>query len=510
MTYYGNNRVAYELDVKVGGGGEGEVFLLKGKPDLVAKLYRPERLKRAGERDEMHAKLKAMLAIGLKTHVDGNLIVAWPTDILTDSSGQFVGYVMPAVRNKASIISACRVSERQQLFGGKYRWNMSVAMAYNLAFAVNHVHSAGIVIGDMNPNNVLVDSKGLITLIDCDSFQIKAANGQLFRCEVGMEEMLPAELQGRNLAKPENSYTVATDRFALAIHIFNLLCNGCHPFNCPGINEPSSSQSRSPQVKRIIRGVCPYVTGGSGKFPKSAPDMAMLPDYIRALFDRAFKYDARTATDPATLNRRPTAAEWYSALAQLYQGPMTKCKTNPLHFYPGHYNAGCPWCAIDQKVKTPPPVVNPQPLQGTITSNPTTGAPVVPQNTQRTQGTRYNRRESWPLYLMCILVGAIGAAYPTKFVTYELSSMTDINWSMALVGIILALVGGGCGAYIASLADDSYVTSTNGWPWMLLSVLAPIAAWVILFLVVLAIYLIIMAIAVMFVGAIACGACSGG
>ena len=50
MTYYGNNRAAYELDTKVGGGGEGEVFLLKGKPDLVAKLYRPERLKRAGER----------------------------------------------------------------------------------------------------------------------------------------------------------------------------------------------------------------------------------------------------------------------------------------------------------------------------------------------------------------------------------------------------------------------------------------------------------------------------
>lgn len=510
LTYYGNGRTAYELDARIGGGGEGDVYMIKGKPDLVAKLYKPERLKRPGERDEMHAKLKAMLDIGLSPYANGNLIVAWPTDLLLDCQNQFVGYVMPAVHNKASIITACRPGEREQLFHHKYRWDMSVAIAYNLAYAVNHVHKAGIIIGDMNPNNVLVDSQGLITLIDCDSFQLTDRSGRVFRCVVGMGEMRPAELQGRNLEKPENSYTFASDRFALAIHIFNLLCNGCHPFNCPGLNEPSSSQSRTPQEKRIMRGVCPYVTGSTGKFPKSAPDMAMFPDEIRALFDRAFKYDAKTAMDQATLDRRPTAAEWYKALGNLFAKPMAKCSANALHRYPAHYKAGCPWCAIENRKSRAAAAYTqptPKPIQLTI---PAGGAsPAAAPTPKPRKGTRINRRESWPLYTMCMLVGAIGAAYPARFIASQLSSMTGISWSVLLVAIIMAIVGGVCGAIIACLADDRYVTSNNGWAWMLLSALGPVVAWVFVFLLAIAIYLIVCALAICLGGAFLIGALSG-
>ena len=108
-----------------------------------------------------------------------------------------------------------------------------------------------------------------------------------------------------------------------------------------------------------------------------------------------------------------------------------------------------------------------------------------------------------------MLVGAIGAAYPARFIASQLSSMTGISWSVLLVAIIMAIVGGVCGAIIACLADDRYVTSNNGWAWMLLSALGPVVAWVFVFLLAIAIYLIVCALAICLGGAFLIGALSG-
>ena len=39
MTYYGRNGSRYILDTRLGGGGEGEVYSVSGRGNLVAKLY---------------------------------------------------------------------------------------------------------------------------------------------------------------------------------------------------------------------------------------------------------------------------------------------------------------------------------------------------------------------------------------------------------------------------------------------------------------------------------------
>ena len=57
--------------------------------------------------------------------------------------------------------------------------------AANLARAFSAVHDHGHVIGDVNQSNIRVASEtAMVSLIDCDSFQI-SANGKVFPCEVG-------------------------------------------------------------------------------------------------------------------------------------------------------------------------------------------------------------------------------------------------------------------------------------------------------------------------------------
>lgn len=531
MIYYGKNRKLYELEDKpLGSGGEGSVYRIKGDPGSVAKIYKPERLNTTAERTRMKEKLEAMLAAPLSPYTNGQLVIAWPTDILLDNNGTFHGFVMPFLQGKKAIFWVYREWERQQLFKNKYRWDMSVAVAYNLATAVSTVHKAGIVIGDFNSNNIQIDNHGIVTLIDTDSFNVTTRTGKVFKCGVGVPEMLPPELQGKDLSLPQNQFTKATDRFSLAIHIFMLLCNNCHPFNCVNVSGPSASLSSSPAVKNITSGYCPYVSG-VGKLPPSAPDMAFLPQEIRTLFERAFKYDVYTAVKQETIDRRPTADEWIAALGRLYNSKMTTCSKDPLHRYPAHYTARCPWCAILQPLPvtpTPQTVKNNQTnkyssVTGTSsftgstssTSSSTSTRTTTTSSTSSTSRSSYRtHREPWLLYLMCIVVGILGAAYPAEFITYNLIEMTDVSLDTTFVGVVLAILGLLAGWGIAALASDRYQYSNHGWPWLLLSVLAPIASWIGVFLLALALMLFIGAIAVVFgisiVFGILAALCGGG
>jgi DNA-binding helix-hairpin-helix protein with protein kinase domain len=75
-----------QLANELGRGGEATVYNVRGRGDLVAKLYLPGR-----EADG--AKLAAMLALAdPRLHSLG----AWPTDTLHEA-GKFVGFLMPKI-----------------------------------------------------------------------------------------------------------------------------------------------------------------------------------------------------------------------------------------------------------------------------------------------------------------------------------------------------------------------------------------------------------------------------
>lgn len=350
IALYGQdkNRI-YELGKEIKSGGEGVVYALVNRPNSVAKVYKNERIADSQLREASKDKILAMLGMHFNPYYNGRVVVAWPEDALFDDSGFFMGFVMPKIENMKSLIWAMRPSDRDVLWSSGYHWRYSIAIAFNLALTVEHLHNAGVVVGDMNTNNILINSRGNVTLIDADSFNITTKSGQVHKCIVGFPEVLPAELQGKDLTKQK--FTERTDVFSLAVHIFTLLCNNCHPFGCLNYSSAHGSSSNPRIMDNIVKGYCPYVSGSSGETVDDALDMEIFPEGIRRLFDRAFRYDATTAIKQETIAMRPSAAEWRIALGNMYSEGVSICTKNPLHEYPKNYHGSCPWCAIEQRKK---------------------------------------------------------------------------------------------------------------------------------------------------------------
>lgn len=512
-VYFGKNgSTSYMLGSRLGGGGEGEIYEVAGKYNLVAKIYFDSKFNPTSEspnpRQELKEKIETMLDQPVDPYINGVLSVAWPQDILTNQQGQFVGYTMPRVNSKYHIFAASRERERVKLYPN-YTWKTAILIAYNLALAVKVIHNTNAVVGDMNPNNIMLDEKGHVTLIDTDSFNItNKRTGKTYKCSVGVPEMLPPELQGKNLAKTNSVFTKQTDSFALSIHIFNLLMNNCHPFGCVGLNKSQSSSSNNPVVHNIVKGNCPYVTSSSGTTSPDAPDVMMLPKEIRQLFDRAFSYSSFTAVQSSTISKRPSAEEWQSALGTLYSRNLKTCAKDKTHVYPSGYSK-CPWCEIK---RLPVPQSNSGTTKQQTGTNNFYGATTGTGN----MGTSI-RRESWPLWLTCILAGMISGPFMAEFLVPICYESLDFALSYEAAYVILAIVGGISGAVIAHYGQESYQKAYNAWPWLLLGLLVPFgtalavaAVMLVIFLVVLVITIVLYIIGIIIAIACACGMCSGG
>lgn len=447
MIYYGRNHKIYDLGQRLGGGGEGEIYDIVGNPSLVAKIYFNSKFNpvpgNSNPRRNLKEKIETMLEQPVKPYVNGVLTVAWPQDLLLNQQGQFVGYVMPRVKSTHHIFAASRERERMQLYP-HYTWKTSIAIAYNLSLAVKIIHQSNAVIGDMNPNNIMIDEHGHVTIIDTDSFNItNKKTGKVYKCSVGISEMLAPELQGKNLADPGSVFNEKTDDFSLAIHICTLLMNNCHPFGCTSFNISQSSTSTNPVVYNISKGNCPYVTNAKGKASDDSPDVKMLPKDIRDLFDRAFNYTSSTSIKPSTISKRPSAREWQNALGKLLKSNMKTCKKlyPEVHVYPASYHK-CPWCAIKSKVPS--------------------------KNTK-------SKVPSWKLWLVCILSGLVFSPFLAKYFIPICIKLCGTSFELTTARIILAIVGSITGAIIAFYAQKHYIKSGYEYTWLSLGLLVPFA-----------------------------------
>ncbi len=348
IYYIGRNGTKYTIETPaLGKGGEGTVYKISGMPNCVLKVFAD------GKKTETrHRKLLAMISSPISDEAMKQ--VTWPMDVVYEN-GQFVGYVMPLISNNEDL---------NVMYSDKYTCTFSekITIARNLCAAINAVHNAGHVCGDLNPKNIGVDPKSArVTLVDTDSYHITEANGnRVYRCEVGLPEYLPREIQekmknGQTLANaPLPTFTKYTDLFALAVHIFALLMNGCHPFACAVNNNvniapltTSQPSVAAPQpIDNICNGFFPFEQTRSGiTTPRYAPEFNMLPQKIRGLFIRAF------VDGHSNPQRRPDAVEWYNALIDL-EKQLKKCTNKASHIFPKHLNK-CPWCELENRMNQP-------------------------------------------------------------------------------------------------------------------------------------------------------------
>jgi Uncharacterized protein with protein kinase and helix-hairpin-helix DNA-binding domains, COG4248 len=323
----------FDLHEPFRSGGEGAIYEVPHYPNLVAKVYHAQR-----RTPERIAKLQIMVAhppVNPTEHLN-HPSIAWPTELLRDTAtNQLVGFVMPRVRQMLPLSEVYNPrARRRQLPLFNYRY--LVRTARNLCAAVQAVHQAGYVIGDLNESNVLVSDQALVTLVDADSFQVRdPETGVVYRSLVGKPEYTPPELQGCSFAdvdrQPEH------DAFALAVLIFRLLMEGFHPFDgvYGGRGEPPELGAR------IRNGYFPYARGRTGIEPSPlAPPFEMLHPDLQALFVRCFAEGHRNRSV------RPRVEDWLEALEGA-EDALQQCGQNEQHYYWGHL-AGCPWCARQQ------------------------------------------------------------------------------------------------------------------------------------------------------------------
>lgn len=315
----------FNLGDELGRGGEGTVYEAASDSSLVVKVYHKVPLP-----DDQLAKLRAMTAVwspGLEQ------IAAWPRSVLFDSaSRQPCGLSMSKMSGALQLHELYGTTNRRRHFPDA-GWHHLVLAARNVAAAFNTLHSASIILGDVNQGNMLVDQNMTVRMIDCDSFQI-THKGQTFNCPVGSPHFTPPELQGMRLR--EVCRTEDHDRFGLATLIFHLLFVGRHPFA-----GRYRGRGDMPIEKAIAERRFAFSRDKAATLVDPPPDSLLLDDLpqpIGELFETAFRADG---------GQRPTPKQWieqFDALLKIRQ----VCRTDDLHVYPSSA-ARCPWCRIEDR-----------------------------------------------------------------------------------------------------------------------------------------------------------------
>jgi DNA-binding helix-hairpin-helix protein with protein kinase domain len=324
-TFHTLNHGSLRLGRKIGAGGEGAVYEVQTRDDLVAKLYFE------APSEEKADKLFALAARGTERLLT---LTAWPVEVLRDApGGRVVGFLMNRVSQAEEVHTLHSPKSRLQKFPDA-SWAFLLYVAANIARAVAAVHEHDIVVGDLNPKNILVTRKATVCLLDCDSFQLKA-DGRTFRCEAGFPEYTPPELQG--LPFKDLDRLPAHDHFGLGIVIFQLLFVGRHPFSGRFRGAGEMPLERAIREFRFAYGDAAarrQMQPPPGTLPFDA-----IPPAIADLFRRAF-----LSTTPAD---RPLAREWVEPLESLARA-LRRCDLHSGHYYFAEL-AACPWCAIETR-----------------------------------------------------------------------------------------------------------------------------------------------------------------
>jgi DNA-binding helix-hairpin-helix protein with protein kinase domain len=303
------------------------VYGVLNQPQTVAKVFRDSVLpldSRQLDRLQLLAGLSDPALLGATTI---------PTVLLYDASGRAVGYLMENLYGWRPLHQLYQPKTRLRLFPWATHTHL-IQVARRMAAAVDAVHRHDLVIGDLNEANALVSPEGDVRLIDVDSFQVKTPSG-LVPCEVARPEYLAPELHGLSLDDRERFPT--SDRFGLAVLVFQLLALGRHPF----AGRPRKAGSTPVTLEEAMRrGWFPHAED-SPLMPTAGFDWSYLSPRLQKLFLEAFT----NAPD-----RRPFAAEWVEALNEEEHWQIP-CARATMHTYFGE-RTECAWCAMESRWKT--------------------------------------------------------------------------------------------------------------------------------------------------------------
>jgi serine/threonine protein kinase len=309
---------------EIANSGEAKVWRTN-QNGYLAKIYHtptPERVQ----------KLAVMIAnppTEPNSHLN-HVSFAWPKSALKNGQGDCVGFLMPEIKDGKELLDVYNPRRRQAL-KLQIDWRFLHTTALNIVSIIEALHAAGYVLGDIKPQNILVNNRALPSIIDTDSFQvINPKNGKVYHCLVGSEGYTPPELIGKDFDSIEQ--TEVHDRFRLGVIIYQLLFGGNNPFHGTW-----TGAGEIPDINELIcQGL--WVNGSTNLIAavaRTIPLEIVHPE-VQQCFLRCFNDGHKNP------NFRPTARKWLEAL-KVGNDRLTICGRVDNHYYSRTYGK-CYWC----------------------------------------------------------------------------------------------------------------------------------------------------------------------
>jgi len=315
-----------------GEGGEAEIFALGDGTAI--KLYKqPDHPQFEGDRaeqqkakkrlDEHQVKLAALIELAPK--LPDHLVKPVQLATTRPQGGRVVGYQAQFI-DPAEVLF--RYTQRRYRENGGITQEQMVRILLSMHPTVRAAHKAGLVFGDFNDLNVLVQGDNTF-ILDIDSAQFGRFLTRMFTARF-VDPLLCDQTSTRSmLVKP---HTEDSDWYAFAVMVMQ-----CMLFVDPygGVYKPKNKRNRVKHDQRPLKRIT--VFNPEVKYPKPAVPFGVLPDDLLQLFHRIFEKDTRGEFPLKLLQ----AVRWTTC---------TKCGTE-------HARATCPECkeaapaAVKQRVE---------------------------------------------------------------------------------------------------------------------------------------------------------------
>jgi len=270
------NGKKYHLEEKLGKeGGEGIVYITS-KNGYVCKIYKKDK--------NSNFKFKKIrLLTSNKINING---VCFPEHIAYNENNEFIGYFMKKADGVEMKTSICIPPLLKKKFPIWTRINLA-HVAKNFLDTVKKIHEYNIILGDINPRNILITDDHNIHFIDTDSFQIEG-----YPCPVGLLPYTRIENHAKNYS--EYIRTKDDDIFATMTLLFQILLPGKLPYSHSGGGSEKENMKPANFPYR-----CYYDESTSLKAPKGQWRYiwSHLPRKLKALFCKIFKQGEKINLD---------------------------------------------------------------------------------------------------------------------------------------------------------------------------------------------------------------------
>ncbi len=299
----GGNRRTIKLVKASNSGGEGIIFMTD-IPNVVAKIYKPGKVDKA-----KFEKLKLMMTKNI--NCDG---VCFPIAMLYNSKDEFVGFLMNKANGK-ELQKCLFIPQLLKRYFPDWKKKDTVQLCITILKKLKYLHDRNIILGDINPNNILVVSPNEIYFVDTDSYQIEG-----YPCPVGTINYTAPEIQRKKF--DTFLRTMGNEQFAVATLLFMIMLPGKPPY---------SLQGGENQIDNIINGDFAYASGErtNGKAPEGVWRYiwSHLPRYLKDDFYETFHKGGRQSTE----NTRFSDDDWlrkFEHYAELLSDEKGKFLTN--------------------------------------------------------------------------------------------------------------------------------------------------------------------------------------